>query len=277
MPTTQQVPEASLLIFLAVSAEEKALRTACKLRKISFRKRSHDLLGEYFELGPVGHERVLAVRTTMGPIGYEGSASKAKLFQVRTGAQAILSLGIAFGVSPANQSIGDVLVSTSIFPYDSRDVVPLHGLATVHELAERFPSYLRGADKMVSGYKIRYDKTPRHPVREELLGVFLRNRAKASGFKVHFGTILSGASRIHSGCFRRELIDQIPSHEHRVVGGEMESVGILVTSRDDSPTTVVCKGISDFADHNRDAVIKESRARAALNAAVFALDALIAG
>jgi nucleoside phosphorylase len=268
-------PEASLLIFVAVSAEQAALKKACKARGLSFNRREHKQLGEYFDLGNIGSERVLAIRTEMGPFGRDGAASKARLFQIGTGAQAILSLGIAFGVSPETQSIGDVLVSTSIFPYDARDIVSSHKSTCIHGIAERLPRSLRGVERTFAGYRIVYDKTRRQPVREELLDVLRRSESKQQEYRVHFGTILSGGARIHSRCFRRELVDLVPEHEHEVVGGEMESVGLLVTSTADTPTTVVCKGISDFADHNRDTVIKRGRPLAAGNAASFVIDALL--
>ena len=60
-----------------------------------------------------------------------------------------------------------------------------------------------------------------------------------------------------------------------IIGGEMEGVGLLAASSSaDDPIWCVVKGISDFADENRDANITESRSRACHNAANFVLSAL---
>jgi adenosylhomocysteine nucleosidase len=55
----------------------------------------------------------------------------------------------------------------------------------------------------------------------------------------------------------------------------MEGVGLLAASLTaDDPIWCVVKGISDFADENRDAVIDEFRPIACRNAAEFVLAAL---
>src|SRR6267143_4035963 len=60
----------------------------------------------------------------MGPHGRLGSAAKAVRYLAATGAQGIIQVGMAFGITRGPQTIGDVLVSTSLIPYDKRDVKP---------------------------------------------------------------------------------------------------------------------------------------------------------
>ncbi len=56
----------------------------------------------------------------------------------------------------------------------------------------------------------------------------------------------------------------------------MEGVGLLAASiGKKDPIWCVVKGISDFADEDRDRVINESRPRACRNAAEFLLSALV--
>ncbi len=56
----------------------------------------------------------------------------------------------------------------------------------------------------------------------------------------------------------------------------MEGVGLLAASLDaDDPIWCVVKGISDFADEDRNRVIGESRDAACRNAAHFVLSALV--
>jgi nucleoside phosphorylase len=87
--------------------------------------------------------------------------------------------------------------------------------------------------------------------------------------------MLSGAARIYSRCFRDELVRNVPAGEEPIVGGEMEVVGLLAASAGpDDPIWCVVKGISDFADKDRDAIFEQSRAQACRNAAEFILSAL---
>jgi adenosylhomocysteine nucleosidase len=88
--------------------------------------------------------------------------------------------------------------------------------------------------------------------------------------------MLSGAARIYSGRFRDELVQGVPGGEDPIVGGEMEGVGLLAASTaSDDPIWCVVKGISDFADEDRDTVIDENRPLACRNAAEFVLAALV--
>lgn len=95
---------------------------------------------------------------------------------------------------------------------------------------------------------------------------------------IHVGAILSGAARIHSSAFRNELVAGVPGGDDLIVGGEMEGVGLLAASASrDDPIWCVVKGISDFADENRDSVIATGREVACRNAAEFVLSALVNG
>src|SRR5947208_2142238 len=89
-----------LLLFYATSSEEKELKAAAKGMNLSFDRRRHPTLGEYYVVGKVGDFRVVAVRTEMGPLGFEGSAAKGIYFKIASGATAIVQLGMAFGIDP---------------------------------------------------------------------------------------------------------------------------------------------------------------------------------
>jgi len=178
-------------------------------------------------------------------------------FKAATGAQGIVQLGMAFGINPQNQNLGDVLVSTAIIPYDNRDIKP--------------------APDGRAGYVTEYQQANREPARPTLVELFRREQRRGGhGFSVYVGAMLSGAARIHSRFFRDELVQSVPAGEHQIVGGEMEGVGLLAASTAaDDPIWCVVKAISDFADENRDAVINSSRPIACLNAARFVLSALV--
>ena len=63
-------------------------------------------------------------KVIMGPHGRLGSAAKGVRYLHATGAQGIIQVGMAFGIARKWQSLGDVLVSTSLIPYDNRGVIP---------------------------------------------------------------------------------------------------------------------------------------------------------
>jgi adenosylhomocysteine nucleosidase len=256
--------QCTLLLFLATPAEEEGLKEAAKARGLPFEKIKDSKLGEYHWLGPVGNETVIAIRPTresgrvvMGALGRLGSAAKGIRFQQATAAQGIVQLGMAFGIDPRNQQPGDVLVSTSLIPYDNRDIKPDPG---------GHP-----------GYVVEYLQADRRPARQSLVNLFFREKKRGGHtFGIHIGAMLSGAARIHSSFFRDELVRSVPAGEDPIVGGEMEGVGLLAASTTaDDPIWCVVKGISDFADENRDAVIGVNRPLACRNSAEFVLSALL--
>lgn len=239
-----------VLLLVATDDEQKALITAAEELNLPFEERS-GMYGTYFDLGQPGVSRVLAVRTAVGPFSYRGSASRAIYSKSETGATGVICLGMAFGVDPESQSYGDVLVSSAILPYDNRNVHSDYGL----------PTY-------------RYNRVISHPAKRSLRTLLERaSESKQRSHRVHFGAILSGGSHIACRAYRDHLVASCHKGE-RIIGGEMEGVGLLGLSDLDSPSWIVVKGIADFADEYRDRVIKVNRPSACLNAARFALEAL---
>jgi nucleoside phosphorylase len=243
----------NLLLFFATSTEKKELKTAAQEMGFVFERKRHPQLGEYFLLGTIGDFRVVAVETEMGPLGFEGSASKGIYFKQASGATAIVQLGMAFGVDPTRQRHGDILVSSSIIPYDRRKI-----------LAEG------------NGYRIDYSPAVRQNARPSMVELFARESQQADlAFGVHVGAVLSGGAAVFSRKFRDELVAAVPQTGEPIVGGEMEGVGLASVSAPEDPAWVLVKGISDFADEDRDAVINSTRPLACRNAARFVLAALV--
>lgn len=242
-----------ILLFFATSSERDALQDAAKQRGIPFHRKSHPALGRFYWMDKIGDYRVNAVRTEMGPLSYGGSASQAIFFKSATEASSIIQLGMAFGTIPSRQQPGDVLVSRSIIPYDRRDI------RTEGE-----------------SYLVNYSPAQRHPARPSLLRIFEQERDRGGHpYHVHIGAMLSGGARIHSRHFRDELVSLIPAPGDEIIGGEMEGVGLLSVSPLLDPVWVVVKGISDFADKDRDTVIEQNRPIACRNAADLVLRALL--
>jgi nucleoside phosphorylase len=255
--TTPSTPPAcDLLIFTAVPSEEKALRKVAGELRLQYVKANSVLLGDYVDLGTIGRNRVLVVETQMGPFASQGSAAKALQWLAATQATAIIGLGMAFGVHPGRQKYGDVLVATSLFPYDYKIIKC--------DLSD-IPPRIAVDYSEVTTYSA-------HPALHEL---FERaERVPDWHGRVHFGPFLSGASRIHCSTYRDDLCAAF-SDRGSVVGGDMEGIGLLASSNETESRWIMVKGISDFADADRDSVIKETRPTACSNAALFVLAALL--
>jgi adenosylhomocysteine nucleosidase len=270
----------SLLLLLATPTEEKGLKQAAAALNIQCAKvkaKDSALQAEFYDLGSIGAEvRIIALppaRTNdnelvMGAMGFFGSAARAMRLRVATGAQSIIQVGMAFGIDPDRQEIGDVLVSTSLVPYDNRIVKPAR----------------RGFLKRWccgDGFVTNYQEVTRERARPSLVSLFRREQARRekaekTDYRVYLGAMLSGAARIQCRCYRDEVAQGVTPGEDLIIGGEMEGVGLLAASVAwGDPIWCVVKGICDFADEDRDAVIKEAREHACRNAASFVLSSLM--
>ncbi len=249
-------PQCDTLIMLAVSSEEDALRAQAKSLGIEISKiPKHPILGSYYSLGQVGCERVIAVRSrVMGALAFGGSAELASRFRQATGATSIVQLGMAFGIDPERQQLGDVLVSTHVIPYDHREY----------------------NEQEKGGYDVNYQRARWIGAAEKTVQSLMRERSRTNtdrNFSIHFGGILSGAAIVHSQSFRNELLTKVPAGDAPIVGGEMEGIGLLGLS--ENPVWCIVKGVSDFADSKRDAIIENGRPIACANAARFLLESML--
>jgi nucleoside phosphorylase len=208
--------ECDTLLFIATSEEEKQTQAIAKELGIELHKGKYDGV-TFFNLGTVGFTRLVAVKMEMGSLEYYGSAANGFRFMTCTGATGIVQVGMAFGVNDEAQIVGDVLVSSSIVPYDKRHV-------------QNAPP---GSGKP---YIVDYSDAVRKIASQSLLDMFSRGAdAPEGGYRVFFGSILSGAARISSRTFRDELVRGVPGGNDEIIGREMEAVGLLSVSEPESP------------------------------------------
>jgi hypothetical protein len=135
-----------------------------------------------------------------------------------------------------------------------------------------------GAETVVAaGYFNDYSAVEVERARSALVERCLREKERTKfDFAVHVGAMLSGAARIHCAKFRDELYRTAPHGNEPIVGGEMEGVGLLAAAvKADDPAWCVVKGISDFADEQRDEDIRTGLTVAPRNAAYFVLSSLV--
>ncbi len=250
-PGTAADLRCDILLFVVTPTEIKKLEEVAVSLKLTFAERKGRAFN-YYDLGQVGTYRVMAVQTEMGPFSHDGSAARALIAKTETRATALVSLGMAFGISREKQKLGDLLVSKILLPYDNRRVHSENG-------------------KMETGY----ENVRPHFAKESLISVLSKLSGEAEwSSKVSFGALLTGGARIHCAEFRDELVRCLSGHGEPVIGGEMEGVGLLAASHPENPIWIIVKGISDFADENRATEVKIGRPIACENAAKFVLSAL---
>ncbi|WP_153009707.1 phosphorylase family protein [Mastigocoleus testarum] len=202
----------------------------------------------YFNLGTVNGARVVLTQSEMGTSGLGAS-----LLTVHSGIDAlspaaVIMVGIAFGINEDKQSIGDILVTEQLRPYE------LQRLGNSGE-DNQLNIILRGDKPHASPWLINHFKST---------DLFW------NGADVHFGVMLTGEKLVDNVDFRERLHD----FESEAIGGEMEGAGLYVACQEKKVDWILVKGICDWADGNK-AEDKEIRQqKAAQNSAEFVLESL---
>ncbi len=178
--------------------------------------------GNYtYYMGKLGNYIIVHVECEMGAVGRGSSImTVTKAIEVIK-PKFVIMIGIAFGVDRKKQNIGDVLVSESIIPYNSKRV----------------------------GAKITINRGKQGLAGKGLLNKFknirsweydLENEKKA---RIIYTDILSGETLVDNKEYRKQLTDDYPNAE----GGEMEGVGVFAAC-DSIVQWILVKGICDYAD-----------------------------
>ena len=155
---------------------------------------------------------------------------------------AIVMVGIAFGIDPEHQKVGDVLVSRQVLCYECQRVTEsTPGVVTITPRGDRVSASPRLLDRFDSG---------------------------SVGWKlatVRFGLILSGDKLVDSASFKRQLL----SLEPEAIGGEMEVAGLYASAYKGKIDWIMVKAICDWGENKNNPNKKQDQALAATNAAVF--------
>lgn len=197
----------------------------------------------YLELGTFRGQSVFLVRSEMGAGGAGGSQFTADDAIGDLTPAWVVMLGIAFGVDPAEQSIGDVLVADEVILYDHQRVGTRDGEP-----------------------EVEYRDAPGRP--DAALVKRLRDGARDfAGAQILIGKLLSGSDLVDNEEHRDELVRH--AAREKAIGGEMELAGLFAASERRRGRWAAAKAICDFAD-GRKGVDKAARqALAARNAARF--------
>lgn len=195
----------------------------------------------FYNLGRVGQTQTCMVQATgAGPGGVRTCIEDG----IRTlSPEAIILVGIAFGLQANCQQIGDVLVSRQVQDYDPQR----YGTGPDQQLL----IHLRGNRVTAS---------------EWLLDRFCAGKHDWDGFAaIHVGLLLSGSLLID----HHEMCERLLGLTPEALGGEMEGATLCDVALRNHVSWIVVKAIADWADGNKQHYELEQQKYAAENAAQF--------
>jgi nucleoside phosphorylase len=196
-------------------------------------------------LGELGMYKVAHVQCAMGGGGRHGSALTVEKAVQWIKPKAVLVIGIAFGVNPKKQRLGDVLIAESILPYELRRA----GLEQTVYRGQQLPCGM-------------------------VLSARFRDLSDDWNLPTHFGRasrhigdVLSGDVLIDNPGFRDQLLAEFPT----AIGGEMEGAGAYAAAQGRTVEVILLKGICDWADGYKAPYAQQFAAYAAVSLAKHVL------
>jgi nucleoside phosphorylase len=181
-----------------------------------------------YRFGQFGRYRVAQVESAMSSEGRDGARATLQAAITELNPKAILLLGIAFGINPKKQHLGDVIVAESVYNYSL-------------EKKGDSQSILRGGEThcgpiLSERFRMRRDD-------------WKLDRIKGRPVKVHQGLLLSGPKLINNREFRDQLVAEFANRE--ILGGEMEGAGAYEAAEREKVEIILVKGICDWADGSK--------------------------
>jgi nucleoside phosphorylase len=236
-----------VLLVTATPVEFAALRQVAIEEMGGQLQRRHATHKVYYYLGTFGGATTWAVESEMGSGGPGGSHFTVTESIRDLAPRAIIMVGIAFGLKPHQQKIGDILVSHQLVSYELQRV----GTAS-------------------DGQTLILPRGDRTTAATWLLGRFKDGAHDWRGAQPHFGLLLSGEKLIDNPAF----LEQLRRLEPEAIGGEMEGAGLYAAAHDYGHDWIVVKAICDWGDGHKSAHKEANQQLAALNAARFVFHVL---
>jgi RNA polymerase sigma factor (sigma-70 family) len=237
--------DANVLLVTATQTEAKAVLDTFRAVTDCFTEPETGCNCHYRPLGKVNGSTIYLSLTEMGSTGPGASLLTVTKGIEALNPEAVVMVGIAFGMDNSKQAIGDILVSQQLSLYELRrqgkDKTILRG--DKPHASSRLFSLLRGA-------QLDWKVAP-----------------------VHFGLVLTGEKLVDNLDYREQLRQMEPE----AIGGEMEGAGLYVACQDKKVDWILVKAICDWADGNKAINKADNQAKAAQNAAQFVLHALQQG
>ncbi len=197
----------------------------------------------YYSLGIHGGVPVFMVQSEVGTATPSGSVLTIHQAILDLDPQAVIMCGIAFGLRPDRQQLGDILVARQILYYGSQKV------------------------DLQRGQIPRGDRTT---ASERLLDRFRSGDIDWQGVQTHFGLVLSDERLVNDP----DLIDLFLKTEPEAIGGDMEGAGLYSAAHKTKVDWILVKAICDWADGSKNSDVQ---LLAAHNAAEFVLYVLQLG
>lgn len=232
-----------ILIITATKAEAEAVLDA--FAKVAGKKWTTQTIGvkTYYFLGTHGRVPIFMVQSEMGVATPGGALSTALQAIQDLHPQAIIMCGIAFGLRPDNQQLGDILISRQLAYYEPQKVDLKLGP-------------IQRGDRVIASMR--------------LLDRFRSADIEWKGAPTHFGLILSGEKLVN----HPDLLKKLLEIEPEAIGGEMEGAGLYAAASGTKVDWILVKAICDWGDGNKHDGAQKS---AASNAAKFVLHVLQLG
>jgi nucleoside phosphorylase len=202
----------------------------------------------YHDLGDVSGTRVFLVQSQMGGAGLGAAQQTVHRGIEALSPDAVILVGIAFGVDRHKQSIGDILVARRLMLYEPQRVGTRGGKTTVVPRGVRADASPWLVDRCQNA-SLHWDE---------------------SRCRVWSGLVLSGEKLVDNVTFREQLLE----FEPEAIGGEMEGAGLYAACQDAKVDWILVKAICDWADGHKAASREERQQLAAHNATNFVLHVL---
>ena len=233
---------ADVLIVTVTAVESRAVLAA--FERATGQKARSVAIGDrvYRDLGTLQRARVFLALSEMGAGGLGASQQTVQKGIAALRPQAVVMVGIAFGMNEQKQAVGDILVSRQLMLYDLQRV---------------------GASQIIP-------RGDRPHGSGKLLNYLSSAELDWEGAPVRFGLLLTGDKLVDDIDYR----EQLKRLEAEAIGGEMEGAGLYVACQDAKVDWVVVKGICDWGDGNKEQHKEARQKMAADSAAAFVVHAL---
>lgn len=201
-----------------------------------------------YTLGNLGKYAIAHVQCEMGSVGVKSSMATCSVSHKIWNPKAFIMVGIAFGVNKRKQKIGDILISSSVIPYEKERVGKKNRITRARPL---------------NSGKILLDRVSNNQYCNFLIAD--KDGLSKRTPKVKIGEILSGEKLIDNTDFKANLLVTQPE----AIGGEMEGAGLASFSNSHSIEWILIKGICDYADGKKSVNKDEYQKIAARSAAKY--------
>ena len=193
---------------------------------------------ETYYLGIFGCFRTAVCKTMMGSDGVAGSMLVTNAIALVWKPRVIIMVGIAFGANREKQKPADVMVASSIYPYESQRINANEEPTLRNSMPITSTTLLNRFDNAHDWVFHRPDGTP---------------------VGKHIGRLFSGAKLIDDPKFKKKLL----VHDTTAIGGEMEGAGVWAAAVRNFVDWILVKSVCDWADGSKDDTLQEMAAASA--------------